>query len=86
MNIDKTKYLCIGEERTDIEFNQGKIESYRRYKYLQYKYLGVLFNTQSTDKREIKFRNIQARKAECLNGAKRLEKNGKYRYRDMRPW
>lgn len=45
MNVDKTKYLCIGEERTDIESNQEKIESCRRYKYLQYKYLGVLFNT-----------------------------------------
>jgi len=77
MNVDKTKYLCIGEERTDIESNQEKIESCRRYKYLQYKYLGVLFNTQGTDEGEIKLRNIQARRAECLNGAKRLEKKRK---------
>lgn len=65
MNLDKTKYLCVGEVATDIVLeNQEKISSCN-----QYKYLGVLFDEQGTDEIEIKTRNMQARRMiATLNG------------------
>lgn len=40
INIEKTKYLCVSEEATDIELdNQQKIETRN-----QYIYLGIEFN------------------------------------------
>lgn len=53
VNIDKTKYLCVGDENTNIELeNHEKIESYKKYRCL-----GMEFNTQGTDQEELKAKN-----------------------------
>jgi hypothetical protein len=65
MNLNKTKYLCIGETHSNFKLgNKSKIESCQEYKYI-----GVIFYTSGTDDKEIRSRVIQARKCTtCLNG------------------
>jgi len=65
MNLNKTKYLCIGETYSNLKLDKdGEIEFCQEYKYL-----GVIFYTSGTDDEEIRSRVIQARKCvACLNG------------------
>jgi hypothetical protein len=65
MNLNKTKYLCIGETRSNLKLDKdSEIESCHEYKYL-----GVIFDTSGTEDKEIRSRVIQARKRiACLNG------------------
>src|SRR5215470_6922911 len=65
MNLNKTKYLCIGQTHRNLKLDKdSEIESCREYKYL-----GVIFDTSETDDKEIRSRVIQARKCiACLNG------------------
>jgi len=65
MNLNKTKYLCIGETHSNLKLDKNsEIESCQEYKYL-----GVIFDTSGTDDKEIRSRVIQARKSiACLNG------------------
>ena len=65
MNLNKTKYLCIGEAQGNLKLNKdSEIESCQEYKYL-----GVIFDTSGTDDKEIRSRVIQSRKCiACLNG------------------
>jgi len=65
MNLNKTKYLCIGETDSNLKlYKDSEIEFCQKYKYL-----GVIFDTSGTDNKEIRSRVIQARKCvACLNG------------------
>jgi len=65
MNMNKTKYLCIGETHSNLKLDKdSEIEFCQEYKYL-----GVIFYTSGTDDKEIRSRVIQARKCTvCLNG------------------
>jgi hypothetical protein len=65
MNLNITKYLCIGGTHNDLKLDKdNEIEFCQEYKYL-----GVIFDTSETDDKEIRFRGIQARKCTaCLNG------------------
>jgi len=65
MNLNKTKYLCIGETHSNLKlYKDSEIEFCQEYKYL-----GVIFDTSRTDDKEIRSRVIQARKCiACLNG------------------
>ena len=77
MNLNKTKYLCIGETHSNLKLDQdSEIESCQEYKYP-----GVIFYTSGTDDKEIRSRVIQARKCiACLNGilwSKDIRKEGK---------
>jgi hypothetical protein len=65
MNLNKTKYLCIGEKHSNLKLDKdSEIEFCQEYKYL-----GVIFDTSGTDDKEIRSRVIQARKCiACLNG------------------
>jgi len=65
MNLNKTKYLCIGETHSNLKLDKdSEIEFCQEYKYL-----GVIFDTSGTDDKEIRSRVIQARKCiACLNG------------------
>lgn len=58
INISKTKYLCIGAEGENIRL--GKNEEITTCK--EYKYLGIIFNNQGTDAREIRSRITTAKK------------------------
>ena len=64
MNLNKTKYLCTGETRSNLKLDKdSEIEFCQEYKYL-----GVIFGTSGTDDKEIRSRVIQARKCiACLN-------------------
>lgn len=66
VNIDKTKYLCVGSEENDIHLT---MENNQKIKACQdYKYLGVTFDKTGTDDKEITSRIIQAKRAiRCLN-------------------
>jgi len=49
MNLNKTKYLCIGETHSNLKLNKdSEIEFCQEYKYL-----GVIFDTSGTDDKEI---------------------------------
>jgi len=63
MNLNKTKYLCIGETHSNLKLDKdSEIEFYQKYKYL-----GDIFDTGGTDDTEIRSRVIQARKCiACL--------------------
>jgi hypothetical protein len=65
MNLNKTKYLCIGQTDSNLKLdNNSEIESCQEYKCL-----GVIFDTSGTDDKEMRSRVIQARKCRaCLNG------------------
>jgi len=65
MNVNKTKYLCIGEMHNNLKLDKdSEIEFCQEYKYLR-----VIFDTSRTDNKEIRSRVIQARKyTACLNG------------------
>ena len=65
MNLNKTKYSCIGETHNNLKLDkENEIEFCQEYKYL-----GVIFDTSGTDDKEIRSRVIQARKSiACLNG------------------
>jgi len=65
MNLNKTKYLCIGETHSNFKSDKdSEIEFCQEYKHL-----GVIFDTSRTDDKEIRSRVIQARKCTaCLNG------------------
>jgi hypothetical protein len=50
MNLNKTKYLCIGETHSNLKLDKNsEIESCQEYKYL-----GVSFDTSGTDDKEIR--------------------------------
>jgi len=58
MNLNKTKYLCIGETHINLKLDKdSEIEFCQEYKYL-----GVSFDTSGTDGKEIISRVIKARK------------------------
>jgi len=65
MNLNKTKYLCIGEMHNNFKLDKDSdIEFCQEYKYLR-----VIFYTSGTDDKEIRWRVTQARKCvACLNG------------------
>jgi hypothetical protein len=66
MNLNKTKYLYIGETiHKNLKLDKDKEINFCQ----EYKYLGVIFDTSGTDDKEIRSRVIQARKCiTCLNG------------------
>jgi len=50
MNLNKTKYLCIGETHSNLKLDKDSgIESCQEYKYLE-----VIFDTSGTDDKEIR--------------------------------
>jgi len=65
MNLNKTKYLCIGETHNNLKLDkESEIEFCQEYKHLR-----VIFDPSGTDDKEIRSRVIQARKCvACLNG------------------
>ena len=65
MNVNKTKYLCIGKTHNNLKLDKdSKIEFCQEYKYL-----GVIFDTSGTFDKEIRSRVIQAWKCiACLYG------------------
>lgn len=77
VNIDKTKYLCVGETTDNLHLDDKEISTCKEYKYL-----GVTFTDTGTDEREIDLRIVQARKAiSCLNSilwSKEITKKRKY--------
>ena len=77
MNLNKTKYLCIGETHSNLKLDKdNEIELCQEYKHL-----GVIFDTSGTHDKEIRSTVIQARKCiACLNGilwSKEIRKEGK---------
>lgn len=78
MNIQKTKYLCIGNEKSNLQINETEIIEGCD----EYKYLGVVFDRTGTDDKEIRARISQAKKGvSCLNGilwSKHINKKRKY--------
>jgi len=62
MNLNKGKYLCTGETHSNLKLDKdSEIEFCQEYKYLR-----VIYDTSSTDDKEIRPR---ARKCiTCLNG------------------
>lgn len=65
VNVEKTKYMCIGADAENLTLDDGRQISTCK----EYKYLGVMYNTEGTDEQEINIRVTQARKAiKCLNG------------------
>jgi len=55
MNLNKTKYLCIGETHNNLKIDKdSEIEFCQEYKYL-----GVIFDTSGTDDKEIRSRVIK---------------------------
>lgn len=77
VNIEITKYLCIGGTSSDLNLeNNFKISQCQKYIYL-----GVIFDTTETDNKEIEKRIIQAKKSIALNGIlqnKNITKKWKY--------
>lgn len=65
MNINKTKYLCIGGHETNLKLeNNEEITAYNKYKYL-----GVELTNDGKDTEEIKQRVSQGRRTiKRLNG------------------
>jgi len=65
MNLNKKKYLYIGETLSNLKLDKdSETESCQEYKYL-----GVIFYTSGTEDKEIRSRVIQARKClACLKG------------------
>ncbi|XP_045464765.1 uncharacterized protein LOC123674005 [Harmonia axyridis] len=62
MNLEKTKYLCIGDQLSELGIGTESIQPCEEY-------LGVEFDTSGTDDNEIRSRVIEARKViGCLNG------------------
>jgi len=50
MNLNETKYLCIGETHSNLKLDEdSEIEFWQEYKYL-----GVIFDTSGTDDKEIR--------------------------------
>jgi hypothetical protein len=50
MNLNKTKYLCIGETHSNLKlYKDSEIESCQEYKYLV-----VVFDTSGTEDKEIR--------------------------------
>ena len=65
MNLNKTKYLCIGETHNNLKLDKENVIEYCQ----EYKYLVVIVDTSGTENKGIKSRVIQARKCvACLNG------------------
>jgi len=65
MNLNKTKYLYIGETQSNLKLDKDSETEFCQ----EHKYLGVIFDTSGTDDKEIRSRVIQARKyISCLNG------------------
>jgi hypothetical protein len=65
MNLNKTKYLCIGKTRRNLKLDKkSEIASCQEYKYL-----GVIFDTSGTDDKEIRLRVIQ--ESNCIACLKR---------------
>lgn len=59
MNMNKTKYLCIGEDSSNLKMtNNERVENCN-----QYKYLGIVIENNGRDDTEIKNRIAQGRKA-----------------------
>jgi len=65
MNLNKTKYLCIGESHSNLKLDKDSEIQFCQ----EYKYLGVIFDTSGTDDKEIRPRVIKARK--CIAFFKR---------------
>lgn len=62
VNIDKTKYLCVGSEENDFHCTM-EIKACQDYKYL-----GLTFGKTGTDHKEINSRIIPAKRPiRCLN-------------------
>lgn len=78
MNLDKTKYLCIGGESDDLELENGEIISACN----SYQYLGVRIQKDGKDEEEIRQRIGQGRRGiKRLNGiwwSKEITKKRKY--------
>ena len=55
MNLNKTKYLCIGETDSNLKLDEDSEIQFCQ----EYKYLGVIFDTSGTDDKEIKSRVIK---------------------------
>jgi hypothetical protein len=65
MNLNKTKYLCIGETHSNLKLDKNS----ENESCQEYKYLGVIFDISGTGDKEIRSREIEARKCiACLNG------------------
>lgn len=82
MNLNKTKYLCIGNETTDLELeNNEQIKTCDSYKYL-----GVRIDKDGRDEREIRERIGQGRRAiKRLNSiwwSREISKQKKYNIYD----
>jgi hypothetical protein len=77
VNLNKTKYLCIGETTHNLKLDKDKEIEFCQ----EYKYLGITFDTSGTDNNEIRSRVIQARKCIAyLNGilwSKHIRKESK---------
>jgi len=65
MNLNKTKYLCIGETHNNLKLDkESEIEFCQEYKYLR-----VIFDTSGAGDKEMRSRVIKAKKCiACLNG------------------
>lgn len=77
INMQKTKYLPIGAELSNIKLDNDSdvIEGCKEYMYL-----GVVFDTTGTDDKEIKKRVTQARRTiGCLNNILWSKEIGKHR-------
>lgn len=75
LNTQKTKYLAIGAEPTNIELDTEEIATCSEYTYL-----GIDFDTTGRDDTEIKKRITQARRTiGCLNGIFWSQEIGKKR-------
>lgn len=78
MNMEKTKYLCIGGESDDLELERGEKIS----KCNGYQYLGVKIQDDGKDEKEIRQRIGQGRRGiKRLNGiwwSKEITKKRKY--------
>ena len=59
INIEKTKYLCIGEERENITFNNGE----ELKPSIECTYLGIKLDHSGNNTVEIKNRIAQAKQA-----------------------
>lgn len=76
MNIDKTKYLCIGNDNINLKID----DSTEIGGCDEYKYQGVIFEKSGMDDREVSARIMGAKKAiGCLNSifwSKEIGKKG----------
>jgi len=50
MNLNKTKYLCIGEKHSNLKLDKDSETEFCQ----EYKCIGVIFDTSGTDDKEIR--------------------------------